>query len=226
MGYALIPEYDKESLDRYINLQEGEIVIGSDPNIDVVVDNNQVSRNHALLRIIGTDDPEITIRDLDSTNGTFINGFVITGTEHSKPNHIPLRSGDVITLAKTAGVQFTLRDSYSTMTPRHLEIELNPINDELSCQGQIVRHKNNMTETNVRFLRTLFDHKGQLVTYVQLRQSVMANHHIGAPQGDPYQWCQNRVRELRKALPERYVGFLICNEPNRGYRLRLPDVPI
>lgn len=45
--------------------------IGSHPDNDIVVDQKDVSRRHAVLRV---DDGSFHITDLDSKNGTFING--------------------------------------------------------------------------------------------------------------------------------------------------------
>lgn len=66
-------------------LSIGRMTIGRDPASDVHLPDLLVSRNHADLRI-GRDHAEIT--DLDSANGTFVNGQRITGS--------PLYEGDVI----------------------------------------------------------------------------------------------------------------------------------
>jgi DNA-binding NtrC family response regulator len=66
----------------------GRLVIGRSPEVDVVVDDESVSRRHAELSIAGS---EVTITDLDSRNGTEVARRRIAGTTSVKP-------GDVVTL--------------------------------------------------------------------------------------------------------------------------------
>lgn len=67
-----------------------ELVLGRDPSCDVVLDGEDVSRRHArLLRTPG--EPEAwSVVDLESTNGTWVNGVEVTGRR--------LASGDRIRL--------------------------------------------------------------------------------------------------------------------------------
>lgn len=79
--------------DRYPML--GAItVIGRDDDADILLDDPGISRRHSEIRIT-YDGPHqvITIRDLGSTNGTFVNGDPI-GTMH-------LSEGDRITIGRT-----------------------------------------------------------------------------------------------------------------------------
>jgi ABC transport system ATP-binding/permease protein len=69
-------------------LTVGRMTMGRDPASDIHLPDLLVSRNHAELRV-GADHAEIT--DLDSANGTFVNGQRITQTS-------PLFAGDVIAI--------------------------------------------------------------------------------------------------------------------------------
>ena len=71
---------------------DGDVVIGRDANADVVIQDGSVSRNHARLTLV---DGLATIGDLQSQNGTRINGEAITGTR-------ALVSGDVLTIGSVA----------------------------------------------------------------------------------------------------------------------------
>jgi ABC-type multidrug transport system ATPase subunit len=74
---------------------EGEfLVLGRDPDCDVVLDYPMVSWRHARLRRSGD---RITIEDLGSTNGTYVNGGRISGT-------VPIAIEDLIGLGS-----YTLR---------------------------------------------------------------------------------------------------------------------
>jgi DNA-binding winged helix-turn-helix (wHTH) protein len=56
---------------REILLQEGESILGRDPDATVLVDHKSVSRQHARIRIAGD---EATLEDLGSKNGTSLRG--------------------------------------------------------------------------------------------------------------------------------------------------------
>jgi hypothetical protein len=70
-------------------------IIGRDESADIVVDDAGVSRRHSEIRVTN-DGPHLvsSIRDLNSTNGTFVNGDRITSQR--------LEDGDRITLGRTS----------------------------------------------------------------------------------------------------------------------------
>ena len=53
------------------SLSEGETLIGRDPDAPVFLDDVTVSRHHAALHL---DQGQLTVQDLGSTNGTYVNG--------------------------------------------------------------------------------------------------------------------------------------------------------
>lgn len=57
------------------------LTIGRTPNCDIFFNDQSVSRLHAEIIV---NNEEVTIKDLDSANGTFINGIKIYGTQHLK----------------------------------------------------------------------------------------------------------------------------------------------
>ena len=69
--------------------------LGRDESVDIVVDDPGVSRRHSEIRVT-TDGPHLvtSIRDLNSTNGTFVNGERITSQR--------LEDGDRLTLGRTS----------------------------------------------------------------------------------------------------------------------------
>jgi len=52
-------------------LSDGRYLVGRDPNCGIVINAPDVSRHHAELIVSGA---KLTVRDLDSQNGTFISG--------------------------------------------------------------------------------------------------------------------------------------------------------
>ncbi len=77
-------------------IQEFPFTIGRDPTADLAVESNRVSRKHAA--IVPTDHGYM-IQDLDSTNGTYVNG--------TKMAEGTLNDGDVLVLADVELTFFT-----------------------------------------------------------------------------------------------------------------------
>lgn len=69
--------------------------IGRDESADIVLDDPGVSRRHSEIRVT-TDGPHLvtSIRDLNSTNGTFVNGERISSQR--------LQDGDRVTIGRTS----------------------------------------------------------------------------------------------------------------------------
>ncbi|MBD3784978.1 MAG: FHA domain-containing protein, partial [Micrococcales bacterium] len=70
-------------------------ILGRDDSADIILDDPGISRRHSELRVT-TDGPHFvtSVRDLGSTNGTFVNGERITSTH--------LEDGDRITVGRTS----------------------------------------------------------------------------------------------------------------------------
>lgn len=71
-------------------IMKNEVIIGRDPNADILVNDAEVSRHHASIKL--SPDGYI-IEDLGSTNGTVINGDRLAGP------HL-LRAGEIISLGE------------------------------------------------------------------------------------------------------------------------------
>ena len=71
-------------------LEAPEIIIGRDASNVIAINDAEVSRKHAKLSLQNS---MYVLQDLGSTNGTFINGQRITGSQELKP-------GDTVTLGE------------------------------------------------------------------------------------------------------------------------------
>jgi pSer/pThr/pTyr-binding forkhead associated (FHA) protein len=71
----------------------GQITIGREPENTIHIDDSMVSRYHALVQKIKN---AYFIKDLDSTNGTFVNGHEIP-----KGKYIKINKADVIRIGRT-----------------------------------------------------------------------------------------------------------------------------
>ncbi|HTV31056.1 MAG TPA: trypsin-like peptidase domain-containing protein [Xanthobacteraceae bacterium] len=68
-----------------------EITLGRDPSSTVAFDlrhDDVVSRQHAVIRVVGGDNPVFRISDLGSSNGTLLNGEVISGEVELSPEDV------------------------------------------------------------------------------------------------------------------------------------------
>ena len=79
-----------------VTLDEGEHVLGRDPNAEIYLDAPKVSRRHALIRIAAA---RATIEDLGSKNGTFVGNQRVDACRS-------IGDGDVITVGS---VKLTVR---------------------------------------------------------------------------------------------------------------------
>ena len=92
---------------RSFPLFRGRLVVGRDPECDIVLTDPDASRRHAELRVGAG---EVTIRDLGSTNGTSIDGEPVADDARPLPRGARIRIGDcLLTLAATAEAPARLR---------------------------------------------------------------------------------------------------------------------
>jgi len=70
--YYFIPE---ESPTFKLKVKKVTNVVGREGTSDIYVENNQVSRRHCLLQVT---ERGLLVKDLESTNGTFVNGIPMT----------------------------------------------------------------------------------------------------------------------------------------------------
>ena len=104
---------------------DGTLVIGRDPDVDLVLNDALISSRHARLEDRGD---SWTLVDLGSTNGTTVNG--------EKGLEFQLKAGDKIVLGATV-VRFEMQDRLAHAYAERVEKLLNI--DELS--GLLVRRK-------------------------------------------------------------------------------------
>lgn len=86
-------------LGKFFPLQEGTTIIGRSPNADIAINDSRVSRKHLEVTV---DRENVKIKDLGSTNGTFVNG--------EKISIYKLKADDKIQISPASIFKFSLAD--------------------------------------------------------------------------------------------------------------------
>ncbi len=67
-----------DNIGRSFFIDRDELIIGRSETADIHLDQDSVSRNHARITML---DGVVTVQDLDSTNGTYVNGRPVSASE-------------------------------------------------------------------------------------------------------------------------------------------------
>ena len=94
--------YQKSQLFKKVLIQDDfSLMVGSNSNCDVIVSNKRVSRNHC--QIISSNSEDLKLIDLNSTNGTFLNGIKL---KPGIPYNLNLK--DQVQLAGVSGILISI----------------------------------------------------------------------------------------------------------------------
>jgi diguanylate cyclase (GGDEF)-like protein len=96
-------------IGKLYHLQEGITVLGRASDANISIADNRISRHHLQIEVNGEN---VTIEDLGSTNGTFINGERIT--KHD------LVDGDKIQISSATVFKFALQDKTENIFHKEL----------------------------------------------------------------------------------------------------------
>jgi pSer/pThr/pTyr-binding forkhead associated (FHA) protein len=158
-----------EGDDREVLWEQPAVTIGRDSSNDIVIEHRLASRRHARFE---RDEVGFYIRDLESTNGTFVNGERIQGA------HL-LRNNDEVWIGDTVIV---FRDPEATMkgTPppvaRHRvlepqeELRVDTKGKEVVLRGLPLDPP--LTAKEFQLLDLLYQHKGEVLSKEQIAQGV------------------------------------------------------
>ncbi len=155
---------------RLLAWEQPILTIGRDIANDIVIDHRLASRRHARLE---RDEAGCYVRDLESTNGTYINGTRVTGIA-------PLRNNDEVWVADTVII---FRDPEATMkgTPPPVVMRRIAVQDaadlrvdsaakEVHIKGQ--RLDPALTAKEFQLLELLFNRKGEVISKEQIASGV------------------------------------------------------
>lgn len=103
--WSLVRRSEDGEDEHRTDISSGKMSVGRRPNNDLCVNHRTVSGNHALMTMVNDD---LLLQDLDSTNGTLVNGVRLSGA-------VLLNDGDVVHFGQATFS--VLRASQTASTP-------------------------------------------------------------------------------------------------------------
>lgn len=188
-----------------------EMTIGRDKDSDIHIEDRQVSRFH--LRIIPSENSGISIKDLNSKNGTFVNGKKTTGL-------CRLKDGDQIKIALAQ--DFLFISAESTLPLAKIKKSGGRLLIDTKARRVWVLEKEVLPAFSVqqfRLLQCLYERAGEVLSREKIVQEVWGE---AAGQGVTEQALDALVRRLRGKLLE-YDEDHIYLVTIRGHGIRLDN---
>lgn len=189
-----------DPLGRRIALACGTTRLGRAADCDVLIPDPRASRHHAELRV---GQESVTIRDLDSTNGTRLNGELVDG-----PTCV--RDGDVIEIA---GVHFAFHDPDATLDESRFPCL---VVDKASGNVWVDRRPVSLSHKQYALLALLWSRRGAVCSRDEIVRIVWPEC-VEAVYD--YQ-IESLVKRLRaKIEPDPSQPILLLTVRGRGYKL-------
>lgn len=105
--------FKEDGTRKEFQIQSGKTVIGRKEDCDLRIPVGEVSRQHAVLMVDGE---EVTLRDLGSSNGTYVNNQRITERELDAGDHIVI--GPVVFTLQIDGVPKDIKPVHTRLESR------------------------------------------------------------------------------------------------------------
>jgi len=174
-----------------VKIDEERIVIGRDPQVDIVLDSAYVSRKHAEIRF---EDGYWFIIDLDSKNGVFRNMNSIPPGEKRL-----LSDRDQIQIGSVSAFEF--RDPQETLHQSELRwlapgLRLDEDNVDVYINGQ--RLEPPLSPQQFTLLAALVHRDGNIMTYAEVAETLWPEAAGGIAQAA----IDNAISRLRNRLSE------------------------
>ena len=191
-------------------LQDDRTIVGRVPTCNVVLPDHLVSRQHAEIR---RESFGYVVRDLGSSNGTFVNGQRLSADESR-----PLRDGDTLRLGSSE-LQFhdpsaTLRVPGLSESVAVAPVFLDHRQQEAYVRGQPL----SLAPKEFTFLALLAERPGELRRRAEIARLVWPEHG-GAVSNYNIDVLASRLRQrLSAAAGPEAAGWLVTVK-KRGYRL-------
>lgn len=212
--YPVLTVVDGQFANQYWTLDRAEMTVGRDDICDIVIPERQISRRHIRLYSDGT---KFFVEDLDSRNGTWVNGQRLQGSQE-------LFDGDEIHLALAMRLRYI---GSGATAPLPFELPEN-IGGRLRLDRESRRVFVNDEEIDpplslpqYRLLELLYIHKGSVCTRDAVVDAVWPE---AKGVGVSEQAIDALVRRLRDRLAEYDPDVhYIVTVRGHGFRLDNPD---
>ncbi len=203
------------------------LMVGREPNCEIVVADRQVSRQHARFMVTGK---EVRLEDLGSKNGTHYNGQPLEET-------VTLQDGDIIQIALAQQFVFLSSDATVPLDSDELDFQTfnqsNPTPSQ-AATGLLRLEKRSrrvwigekevlppLSVSQFRLLEILYEHQGKVVTRKDLIADVWGEEQA-------VEVSEQALDALVRRLRDRLAGI----EPDqtyvitvRGHGLRMDNPP-
>lgn len=191
-----------------------ELLLGRDPDCDIVIPMRQVSRHHA--RIFRGENGTM-VEDLGSKNGTYING-------HHVEEVVRLEEGDEIQVSLAQHFIYLSSDATMPLEGLPLDMQKRRLRVDIGARRVWIVEKEldpPLSASQFNLLRILYEQSGEVIARSEIIQAVWGK----AAEGVTEQALDALVRRLRDRLAEidptwDYIVTV------RGHGLRLDNPPL
>lgn len=201
---------------QHIPVTTDEVIVGRDESSDIILAERQISRQHIRIYREGN---QFYVRDLDSRNGTWVNGQPLKGS-------CELHDGDEIQLALAARIRFVGIGSTTPLTSEVPAFGSSRLRLEHESRRVFIGEQElnpPLSLPQYRLLELLFTNMGSICTRDMVVETVWPEA-IG--EGVSEQAIDALVRRLRDRLAELDPEWqYIVTVRGHGFRLDNPPQP-
>ena len=170
---------------------KSEMILGRGTDCDIVIPLRQVSRHHAKVSP-GPDGA--VIEDLDSKNGTYVNGRLVT-------TPVTLRDGDELKISLAQDFAYLSSDATMPLEGLPLELQQRRLQVDLAARRVWVLEEEldpPLSASQFNLFQVLFEQTGEVVSRGEIIEAVWGK----AAEGVSEQALDALVRRLRDRLAE------------------------
>jgi hypothetical protein len=173
-------------------IERTPLVIGREADCDIILNEPKISRQH--VRLTQTAEGRFQVEDLESTNGTWVNGVPLKGARL-------LEDGDELDLARMVTMVFVASEITEPLTPEEIQ-ESQRLRLDRNSRRVFIGDREIVPPLSVpqyRLLELLFDANGGICTREDVISAVWPND---SSEGISEQAIDALVRRLRDRISE------------------------
>ncbi|MCS6872657.1 MAG: FHA domain-containing protein [Anaerolineae bacterium] len=191
-------------------IERTPLIIGREPDCDIILNEPKISRQH--VRLTQTAEGRFQVEDLQSRNGTWVNGVPLKGARL-------LEDGDELDLARMVTMVFVASEITEPLTPEELH-ESQRLRLDRNSRRVFIGDREIVPPLSVpqyRLLELLFDANGGICTREEVISAVWPND---SSEGISEQAIDALVRRLRDRISEYAPNHqYIVTVRGHGFRL-------